>query len=333
MTLNTTIISKGDKSARLCQISFGKKLLSTPTYFPAISGAKSRFPFNQLFAFLASREFPRILISSYDFSKLEGEEKKNIVSLISSYTDKGNFLFLDSGGYESFWLRDLTWKFDKYRETVSEINSDFYTSYDYSPNTIDNVTQFEDAVLSIKKSKGLSKKSKFIPIIHGETPINVVNNLEKFLKLKEDPNQILAIPERDCGILLSQRAKSVLEIRRVLNEYDEKIILHLLGCGHPVSMAVYSYCGADSFDSIDWMRIFINRDTLGIYSHSNSELVNCKCVVCSRNDDDQYKKIFLHNLVFYQDFVLQIQKMIKKNTLKDFLIQIVGLDFIKELSN
>jgi tRNA-guanine family transglycosylase len=256
-----------------------------------------------------------------------------MISSISSYTNKGNFLFLDSGGYESFWLRDLTWNFDLYEETVSKIDSDFYTSYDYSPNTSDNITKVEDAFLSINKSKSLSKNSEFIPIIHGETPKNVVNNLGKFLKFKEDPNQMVAIPERDCGVLLSQRAKTVLDLRRVLNESDEKIILHLLGCGHPISMAVYSYCGADSFDSIDWMRIFINRDTLGIYSLSNSELVNCKCTVCSKKEDDQYKKILLHNLVFYQEYVLQIQKMIKRNTLKDFLIQIVGLDLMKKIKN
>jgi queuine/archaeosine tRNA-ribosyltransferase len=333
MTFNTTIVSVAENSARLCQLSFGKKVLSTPTYFPAISGAKSRIPFDQLFVFLANSEFPRILISSYDFSKLDKKAKKIIVSSISSYSDKGNFLFLDSGGYESFWLRDLTWNFDLYKEAVLKIDSDFYTSYDYSPNTPDNVTDFKDAVLLINKSKDLSKNSQFIPVVHGESPKNVVNNLEKFLRLKENPNQMVAIPERDCGVLLSQRAKTVQALRRVLNESDEKIILHLLGCGHPVSMAVYSYCGADSFDSIDWMRIFINRDTLGIYSHSNSELVKCECVVCSKRGEDPYKKILLHNLVFYQDYVLKIQKMIKRNTLKDFLIQIVGLDFMKEIKN
>jgi len=331
MSLNTTIVSKGDESARLCQLSIGKKVLATPTYFPAISGAKSRIPFDQLFAFLANNEFPRILISSYDFSKLNDNAKKDLVSSFTSYTEKGNFLFLDSGGYESYWLRDLTWNFDLYQGSVEKIDSDFYTSYDYSPNTPDNVTKFEDAVSSIDKSKGLSKNSQFIPIIHGERPKDVVNNLEKFLKLKECACHMVAIPERDCGLLLSQRAKTVLELRRVLNESDEKIILHLLGCGHPVSMAIYAYCGADSFDSIDWMRLFINRDTLAINSHSNSELVNCKCLICSKTYQDQYEKILLHNLVFYQDYVLQIQKMIKRNTLKDFLIQHVGLEFLKEL--
>ena len=313
MTINTTIIAKGDNSARLCQILHAGKVLSTPTYFPAISSAKSRFPFYDLLVFLAAHEYPRILISSYDLSKLGGDEKEETEKLLTSYIENGNFLFLDSGGYESYWLRDLKWSFDLYRAVVERINFDFYTSYDYLFDGKEN-DAVKGSAFWIEESKKIARNKVFIPIIHGNASQNILNAIENFLNSYEDPKQIVAIPERDCGVLLSERAKMILKARNILNEYDERIILHILGCGNPISMGIYSYCGADSFDSIDWMRIFIDRHTLGIYSHSNSELVKCNCKICTKSFDP-YMKIFLHNLVFYQEFTLHLQKMIQKGTL------------------
>jgi queuine/archaeosine tRNA-ribosyltransferase len=297
------------------------KLLVTPTFFPAISSYGIKFPFGNLVYLLANYSYPRALVSAYDLSRAEKSERKKLLKIISTFKNKG-FFFLDSGVYESFWKGDSKWSFDSYKNLASQVECDFYSSFDFLPvesgKKIDK--EFEKRTFdNILASRGFSKKGALVPILHGSNPNHLISVLTKFVKTRPNLCKIIAIAERDCGMNVLEKTKTIVTIRGILDKNDRRNLLHMLGCGNPLSMLLFSYCGVDIFDSQDWAEHVINRDGLTINDFSQLELLNCSCRICSGAERNYAKKALLHNLLFYQDFVMQIQSLIKNNAISGFL--------------
>jgi hypothetical protein len=59
----------------------------------------------------------------------------------------------------------------------------------------------------------------------------------------------VAVPKRELGDGLLERARNVVRIRRRLDRLGYHCGLHLLGTGNPISILEYSLCGADTFGS------------------------------------------------------------------------------------
>jgi tRNA-guanine family transglycosylase len=241
---------------------------------------------------------------------------------------------LDSGVFEGFWKRDRSWDFDKYRRSVLRIDSDFYFSFDVLPDPKSSETRFQRSTLrQAKKSSLISKTSEFIPIVHGRTPQELISVVKSLLIDQPRSLRLVAVPERDCGRSLTERARTVLQIRQILNEKDSSIILHILGCGNPISLALLAYCGADTFDSLNWTRLTIDRNDLKLTDLTHLELLDCDCEICSKGIADPIRRTLLHNLLFYQQFSLKIQAMIRRETLWDFLVEYAGLKFLSNVKS
>ena len=178
----------------------------------------------------------------------------------------------------------------------------------------------------------MSRASEFIPIVHGLTPDHLVSVVRQLLKGEQYVDRTIAVAERDCGQSVIERARTILRIRQLLNDKDETTLLHVLGCGNPISLALFAYCGADTFDSLDWLKLTIDRNELKLADFSHLELLNCTCKVCTKSERDSITKTLLHNLLFYQDFVLRLQSMIARETLWDFLVQYVGSKILDKVS-
>jgi len=311
------------KSARSFELSKGKKRLVTPTFFPAISGSQYNFRPTELVDLITRNSYPRVLISAYDFTGKSQDVTRNIAE-ISEYFRNGSFVMLDSGIFESYRSRDKKWSFDKYVQTVKSVDSDFYCAYDFLPK----ITSTDDDLLRstlrmAKKSQEVGIDSRCIPIVHGANPKQLIHVVSRIVGSLTDDTCIIAVPERECGSTVLERARTILQLTNLLGEKTSRL-LHILGCGDPVSMALYAYCGADSFDSLDWTSQVIDRVGLGFRGIAHIDLSSCKCKVCKRPFENQLRRALLHNLLFYQDFVLQLQAMIKRNTLTDFLIEFIG---------
>jgi len=321
------------KSAKVVELVRNGKKLVTPTYFPAVSGAKLSLPVRQLVEFLVERSYPRILVSSYDLFKMNARDREELGRELADYSRSGLLVFLDSGIFESFWRGDSTWDFEGYKTIVTRVASDFYTSFDVLPEPSQSESQFVASTEQrILLSESVSRSSEYIPIVHGTKPYQMISTVKAILNSHPSISRMIAVSERDCGVSLSERARTVLELRKILDESCETVILHVLGCGNPLSVALYAYCGADTFDSLDWAQVAIDRDELRTYDYAYHELSTCQCVACSRPSQDPIKSILLHNLLFYQDFMLKIQSMIRRNTLKDFLLQYLGPNLMKKLA-
>jgi len=315
----TQILHESEKFSRVLEVKLKGKSFSTPTYFPAISSYGIKFSLWDSIYFLTFHKFPRVLVSAYDLHN--SNERKKLLTLLKKHAKKG-FLYLDSGIYESSWKADPTWDIGSYKTLLSQVTFDLYSSFDIIPTGRSYEEFRKETFHNVLDSCVFMNNNIFIPIIHGSSPEELIGVLRDIIAEHSQLVGNIGIPERDCGKSVSERATTIIEARRILNEVDDKIILHILGCGNPLSMLLYSYCGADIFDSLDWLKYVINPKRESIEDFAYLELLNCDCKVCSdpQFENAEYsQKTVLHNLLFYQNFVIRLQSLIRNNNIKGYL--------------
>ena len=259
---------KKNENYRLLKLVFKNKTLYTPTYFPAISSIDSKFPPEELLKFFIRTGYPQLLISAYDFYNYFKTNLK-LVSILNKYSKK-HFLFVDSGGYEKYWNRDKSWTLDLYKKITPKIKSDFYTSFDAESSKKINDKVFFSSII---QNGLIVPASQYIPIFHSPKPKTLIKKIENFLQKYPYAVSLIAVREVDCGISISERARTIFQIRKLLNEKGGNQILHILGAGHPLSIALYSYCGADSFDSTDWFSSTFDLKSNTLLDPSHIDLV------------------------------------------------------------
>lgn len=321
-----------DLLARISIVKRGNKELPTPTFFPAVSSLQT-FGVKELLEIIIKENYSKILLSSYDFSHVDGLMDDKILAELSEYGRTGNFVILDSGLFESYRKGDDKWGFSEYSETVKKVDADFYMTYDVSPDkVVEEENLFLETESGIRKSTEIIRNGESIPIFHGHTPNSLISQVSKYIEGHPLNNSIIAIPERECGFSIVERATTIRQISSILRTHNETVLLHVLGCGNPLSMSLFTYCGADTFDSIDWTNsIFDRRDNKG-YDISYIDLLNCSCEVCSSSGMASSERALLHNLLYFQDYVEKLRFMIKNNTLKDYIQSYFGRDIIMKLS-
>jgi hypothetical protein len=319
--------------SRVIEVLINGKSLLTPTYFPAVSSYGMRYPIQSLIYLLTARLYPRLLISAYDYYHLDDSKKDGLSRRLREYSTKGSFVFFDSGIYESYWKSDPKWTYDLYKATISLIESDFYSSFDVLPVSNCSTVQFrEKAFKSILASSKLSEKSAFVPIMHGLSPDELMSTVKGFVRKYPHLCDFVAVPERDCGNSIIAKANTITKIRKMLDQNSgHGRILHLLGCGNPRSLALYSYCGVNTFDSLDWTQHVIDQSNLTLLDFSHLELIDCKCAICKNPKVDYTEKALLHNLLFYQNYVLEIQSLIRGNEILEFLHRNLGKGILEKI--
>jgi hypothetical protein len=54
--------------------------------------------------------------------------------------------------------------------------------------------------------------------------------------------------------------------------------------------------------------------------------------VCRKTTLDPLSKVYLHNLLFYQNHSLKLQAMIKQGMLRDYVLAMTGKEFVTRLA-
>lgn len=321
------IVHETEILSRVLSIRLNGKRLLTPTYFPAISSFGIKFPFEDLLILINRQKYPRVLVSAYDLYFMKPKRKQKALSILKNYKKNGFFLFLDSGLFESSGAKFPTWDFSSYKSILSEASFDIYSSFDVYKKRSKSYKEFRRSTyVNILKSSIFQNDAAFFAVLHASSPAELIKLVSEFVVQYPNFCARLAIAERDTGRSLQERARTIAKIRNELNKNDHRNLLHLFGCGNPLSMLLYSYCGVDSFDSLDWLKFGINRDDYSINDFSHLSLVDCKCQICTKFHDRTEKKgylekVMLHNLLFYHDFVKRIQSLILNDDIKEYVNQ------------
>jgi hypothetical protein len=285
-------------------MSIGGFAVPLPTFFPSISTVKTNLGVSEYLRLLVSMRFPQFLVSAYDIFYATRAEKKQIYSLIKNAEENGQTVLLDSGNYESYWKPGKQWRdvdFAKVLKT-NVFNLAFCYDNQNPPSSLKKIADHvERAVLRDQKH---SPNASVVPIIHAQTAQfpEVVADVAKRLR-----PILVAVPERGLGDGILARAETVFKIRKKLDLLGgTRVPLHLLGTGNPISVLVYSMCGADSFDGLEWCQTTVNHDSGLLYHFQQRELFGCQSSFCS--DRLPYiQGTLAHNLVFYMSFMARLQ--------------------------
>jgi len=332
--INTKILYEGAYKSRVLQIEVNQKKLVTPTYFPSISSVAIRLPLEPLIQSIIRSGYPRLLISAYDLSNLSKENNNRISKTLTKFSKEKNFLLIDSGSFESYWFHDKKWNFKKYKLTINRTKSDFFTSFDNIPDSHSDYTDIlKSTYLNTKKSSKLIENNHCITVCHGQSPEQLHALIKKLSANDNELCRVIAIPERSCGKTLRDKIKTIQKIRSILDSDKPENVLHILGCGNPLSMALFAMAGADLFDSIDWSRWVVDWRSLNFTDFANLTLTDCKCKVCRIKNIDAILRALLHNLLFYQDFILELQQSIILKDELNFLRKYIDQKTVSKIVN
>jgi len=290
-------------------IEVGRKIIDTPFFFPAISSVKTNFSMEEYLSLIQKIGYPSFLVSSYDMYHSDKDKKNEILKIVSEATARDFITLLDSGHYEAFWYCDNTWSFKMLEYILSKISIDFCFSYDIFWDEKKKKQEYlRETITSIAKTAGMQKSGATIPLLHSRS-----DYFPSFAqKIVEGINpEIIAVPERELGAGIFERAKTVREIRKALDDTNRQIPLHLLGTGNPISILIYSMCGADLYDGLEWCQTVVNPETGHLFHFTQKDLFDCGCKACKLKEITYPMQTMAHNLLFYEEFIETIRSSIQ----------------------
>jgi tRNA-guanine family transglycosylase len=292
------------ENPRCFRIETSIKALQTPFFFPSISTVKTNYDVYEYFNLLKKVSYPGFLISSYDI--FHEKKRRSLIKDVSSVTEGRIFTLIDSGNYESYWSGDTSWSFSKFQSILKDINADLCFSYDVFWAKGKNFPQhLKETIKYAAMTAGAQKVGNTVPIVHCEQ-----KNFRQMIRglVKTINPQIIGITERELGASLFERAKTIKKIREELDKMGKDVPIHVLGTGNPISLLVYTFCGADLYDGLEWRNTVVNPSDAHLYHFIQKDLISCNCQACKIKNIPYHLQTMAHNLLFYIRFTDEIRE-------------------------
>lgn len=332
------------------------KTLRLPAFVFSLSSHETQVTPTEGAPLLHYLESGAMLISAYDAWKCKRDSILN--SSIKKLRNSTDVLFLDSGNYEANRKNDIYaekkrphgWKKEYYWKTVARLSPDLAFSFD----TVNPKGEPERIAARIAANfradeRALQKRDYILcPIIHlpkeykgslAKCAAQIVSSVAR----KLEP-VMLAIPERELGDGLLERAKTVRDIRKALDALGKYYPLHLLGTGNPISMIALAAAGADSFDGLEWCRTVADYDK-GFLFHfqqfpffSQTRLHQIQDLRIRFHLEDEKTtycaKTLMFNIDFFKDWTRTMQSMIHTGQTEILLKMVpnIGSEIFRELN-
>jgi queuine/archaeosine tRNA-ribosyltransferase len=282
-------------------------LVDLPLFMPSVSSVKSDLRPAEVVEILVSAGSPAMLYSAYDYDHATDEDRGRIESAVHQATNRGDVVFMDSGRYESYWLRDKTWTEGRYRGTLPTASQGYCFMYDVPQETRDATLIAGAVVGQTVADQGFAKSAVIVPIVHGPPDVlpEAVARVAKSLA-----PQVIAVAERELGDGLLNRASTVREIRNNLDEASPQTALHLLGTGNPLSILVYASMGADTFDGLEWCQTVVDHRSGRLFHLQQYDLFRDQTDLAAV--DVPYRaKAMVHNLVFLTTWMDRVRRDVR----------------------
>jgi len=304
--LDSKVLKYGNDNSRLCQANVRGKKFLTPVYFASITTASIRGSLGALIDAIYELPYPNLLVSTYDiYHSYDEVNRKKITDLLKQYSLTGNFVFADSGIFELNTLKRNDWSYDLYEKIITSMEYDFFASYDVeSPSSKEYSELLSLTNQRLVKSLSLSNGGgQFMTLFRTFNIAETSKLIEDVISSNNEYSSYVAVTERDIGKNLLDNYRSIKKIRETVNKYNSNGLIHVLGCGDPISMAVMSYAGADSFDSVDWNRWVINPNTMESENITHINIIDCDCEACTEKIMDDRDRAYKHNLLLYRRYI------------------------------
>ena len=305
------------------------KKLPLPAYFFSLSSYETKILPQQGVQALASLSVKSILVSAQDTQK--AGPYSGLMQNIQRIRRTGGIVLLDSGNYEAGRIAKLDlpfvdgvpststlWSLEKYYEALSRTPYDMAFCFDRvkpPPNNVEKIVASATAV--VRRNQKHSDKP-ILPIVHlpygrdgrvvTQDAAEVVVRVAKAL---EPP--MIGIPERELGEGIIARAATMKQIRMALAKLVYYQPVHVLGTGDPISLALLSAAGADSFDGLEWCRFVLDAEVKRLYPIQDYDLFRwqdklspySEGIIGQEGEDalTWLGKVAVHNIEFYVEWM------------------------------
>jgi hypothetical protein len=322
-------------------ITIGNRSFETPVLVPSVSSFETQLKPRDALLLQYTLQEPISLVSAYDVSL----DRDQLIPLCRTFRDQG-VLLLDSGGYESSRISRYTqddkqerWNFQKFAEIASEDTYDFIFSYDYFLEEGEPAAAYRDRLLDKFRSHAdILEITKLIPVVHlqtldGKHPLTDDEIADIFGSIAAGiESQFVAVPERELGIGLPDRARLTKRIAFAMRQRASECRLHILGCGNLLSFSALAVAGAMMCDGLEWCRTLAAHD-FHLHHFQHKDLFV---------DPEYYKgkpaaefmiegttlnyptSVAVRNLLSFQAFTETLHARLKQHTVHDFIREYFG---------
>lgn len=317
------------KPTRLAAIAGGA--LPLPNVFMSVSSHETQFGPLEALSALRIHATPSILVSAYDL--IHSDSSTEMIEEIHAYRENGGFVLIDSGNYEAHRLNDAQWKPSLLKKVLISTPHDWAFCFD-NMKPSDN---FDIAVRQIVKAVERDAKhtaAPMLPIVHVKQNEKGLTRLPRIVKAISEHLRppIIAIPERELGAGLAQRALTVRQIRDELDKLPYYQSIHLLGTGNPWSIAVLAAAGADTFDGLEWCRFAVDPELERLQHFQHYDFFRTKRIrsnfmdmVDAAEDIGYAGQVAFHNLEYYGEFGRVMRGMHSKGQEEAFAMGVTGI--------
>lgn len=292
---------------RPCHIEIGRQVLSLPVYFPSVSSVKTALSIFEYTSVLCALQVKQFLVSAFDLYFTETDHQQKIRNKITEVLNNGTTVLMDSGNYESYWHRKKeAWLQNNYHKMIANNNCSLAFGFDEQAPPDDFSAHISLICERQKQDQAVNTKIPIVPIVHGKTeaiPRLCSKVVEKIML------DMIAVPERCLGKGVFARARNVIEIRSALNATGRYVALHVLGTGNPISVAIYTLAGADSFDGLEWCQTVVDHETAMLFHFSHADFFH-KQTIWGDIAIDFYLRTLAHNLEFYRIWMERLSQSI-----------------------
>jgi hypothetical protein len=301
---------------RPTELTIGARSLPLPVYFPSISSVKTALlpqEYLQLLSSLSALN-GQFLVSAFDLAHVD--QPQSVQQALASARQAGIITLMDSGNYESFWKdAQADWKQADFHKILADFPCDLAFGFDEQQppaSADDHVALVTERWQADQAAAG---SSQIVPIVHASA--NELPALCAAVAAKTGVT-MLAVPERRLGDGVLERARAVKAIRATLNELGRYVFLHLLGTGNPISIALYSEMGADSFDGLEWCQTVVDHESGLLYHLSQADFFAGQT---EWGDDGKLSfqaRTLAHNLEFFSDWMRRLRDAVSQDRLSEF---------------
>jgi len=301
---------------RLTELTIRARSLQLPVYIPSISSVKTALRPQDYLQLLSSlgRLNGQFLVSAFDLAEVD--QPQSAQQALASARQAGIITLMDSGNYESFWKdAKADWQQADFHKILAGFPCDLAFGFDEQQppaNAEDHVALVTERWQADQAAAG---SCQIIPIVHASA--KELPALCAAVAAKTDVT-MLAVPERKLGDGVLERARAVKAIRTILDELGRYVVLHLLGTGNPISIALYSAMGADSFDGLEWCQTVVDHESGLLYHLSQADFFAGQT---AWGDDDKLSfqaRTLPHNLEFFSDWMRRLRDAVRHNRLSEF---------------
>jgi queuine/archaeosine tRNA-ribosyltransferase len=306
-----------------------------PALFLSVSSHETQLTPLEAVKVLRIFHSPTILVSAYDL--VSAKHPGGILTELRRFRKQGGVVLLDSGNYEASRQRNADWKQSDLHAVLQEVPHDLAFCFDVMKPSADPDKAVKQIIRAVTRDQRFTS-APVLPIVHAppltnggyllETLPTIIRNVAEQLR-----PQMIALPERELGPGLINRARTMRKVRMELDKLPFYQPVHLLGTGNPWSVAVLLAAGADSFDGLEWCRMAVDRqhNRLNHFQHFDfftfqAELAESAITRAAISDDkvDFAGKVAFHNLDYFMEFLARMRATAARSTYEVLVTGLLG---------